>query len=288
VRVLADAVAPGEPRRDVLLSPSHALLLGGVLIPVGRLVNGATIRREEACRSVTYFHVELETHDVLLAEGLAAESYLDTGNRGMFENADAPLMLHPDLSARNDQTRREAGSCAPFVAGAGEVEPVWHALAERARALGHSLPVAATTDDPALRLQLDGKALNPVAVRDGCHVFVLPETAGSMRLVSRATSPDALRPWVGDSRSLGVSVRRLTVRHGDGVEVIPLDHPQLRDGWWALEREGWRHARWTNGSAELKLALRGPAILEVEIAALEAYLVTEAVAEPALRKLLQA
>jgi hypothetical protein len=273
VRVLANAVAPGEPRFDVRLSPSHALLIGGVLIPVGLLVNGATIRREDACRSVTYFHVELETHDVLLAQGLAAESYLDTGNRGMFQNAGQPLTLHPDLSARNDQARREAGSCAPFAGGAGEVEPVWHALAERAGALGHSLPVPATTEDPALRLRIDSKMLDPVAVRDGCHVFVLPETAGSMRLVSRATSPDALRPWVGDSRSLGVSVRRLTVRHGDGVEVIPLDHPRLHDGWWALERDGVRHARWTNGNAELPLAVSGPAVLEVEIAALDAYLV---------------
>jgi hypothetical protein len=191
----------------------------------------------------------------------------------MFQNAGQPLTLHPDLSARNDQARREAGSCAPFAGGAGEVEPVWHALAERAGALGHSLPVPATTEDPALRLRIDSKMLDPVAVRDGCHVFVLPETAGSMRLVSRATSPDALRPWVGDSRSLGVSVRRLTVRHGDGVEVIPLDHPRLHDGWWALERDGVRHARWTNGNAELPLAVSGPAVLEVEIAALDAYLV---------------
>jgi hypothetical protein len=192
------------------------------------------------------------------------------------------------LGARNDQARRESGSCAPFVDGAGEVEPVWHALAERARTLGHVLAAVATTDDPALRLRIDGKVLNPVTVRYGCHVFVLPETAGSMRLVSRETAPDALRPWVGDRRSLGVSVRRLTVRHGDGVEVIPLDHPQLRDGWWALERDGARHARWTNGNAELKLAFRGPAILEVEIAALDAYLVTDPVTEPAPRKLRQA
>jgi len=68
-------------------------------------------------------------------------------------------------------------------------------------------------------------------------------------------------------------VRRLTVRHGDTVEGIPLDHPRLCDGWWALERDGWRHARWTNGSAELPLELGGPAILEVEIGTMPGYLV---------------
>ena len=36
--------------------------------------------------SIEYFHVELDRHDVLFAEGLAAESYLDTGNRGLFAN----------------------------------------------------------------------------------------------------------------------------------------------------------------------------------------------------------
>jgi collagen type I/II/III/V/XI/XXIV/XXVII alpha len=41
-----------------------------------------------AVDAVTYFHVELPRHDVLLAEGLAAESYLDTGNRSVFANAD--------------------------------------------------------------------------------------------------------------------------------------------------------------------------------------------------------
>jgi hypothetical protein len=62
----------------------------------------------------------------------------------------------------------------------------------------------------------------------------------------------------------------------------------LRDGWWALERDGGRHTRWTNGNAELKLAFRGAVILEVEIAALDAYLVSDAAAEPALRTLRRA
>ena len=87
VRVGANAVAPGMPSRDLLLSPDHALLIDGVLIPVRYLCNGATIR-QEACARIRYFHVELDRHDILLAEGLPAESYLDTGNRGGF--ADPP------------------------------------------------------------------------------------------------------------------------------------------------------------------------------------------------------
>ncbi len=47
-----------------------------------------------------YDHVELDRHDVLFAAGLAAESYLDTGNSS--QSANAPLAsLHPELSARD-------------------------------------------------------------------------------------------------------------------------------------------------------------------------------------------
>ncbi len=50
------------------------------MIPVHCLINGTTIR-QVAADAVTYYHVELPRHDVILAEGLPAESYLDTGNR---------------------------------------------------------------------------------------------------------------------------------------------------------------------------------------------------------------
>ena len=90
VRIRADALAPGKPGSDLLLSPDHAVLVGGALIPVRYLMNGATIRQEWADK-ITYLHVELDAHDVLLAEGLPCESFLDTGNRGAFAPAAAAL-----------------------------------------------------------------------------------------------------------------------------------------------------------------------------------------------------
>ncbi len=80
VRVRAGAFGDNVPHRDLLLSPDHAVFLDGTLIPVRYLINDATIV-QEAADSVTYWHVELARHEVLLAEGLACESYLDTGNR---------------------------------------------------------------------------------------------------------------------------------------------------------------------------------------------------------------
>jgi V8-like Glu-specific endopeptidase len=80
VRIQAGAFRPGQPHRDLFLSPDHAVSVDGVLIPIRCLVNGRTIV-QQACPSVTYWHVELDRHDVLLAEGMPCESFLDTGNR---------------------------------------------------------------------------------------------------------------------------------------------------------------------------------------------------------------
>jgi autotransporter passenger strand-loop-strand repeat protein len=85
LRIAARAFGEGLPWRDVLLSPEHAVYAGGVLIPVRHLINGNTIRREQVSQ-MTYYHLELDRHDVLLAGGLPCESYLDTGNRSaLFE-----------------------------------------------------------------------------------------------------------------------------------------------------------------------------------------------------------
>jgi len=97
IRVRAHAF--GQPRHDVLLSPDHAVFADGVLIPVRCLLNGISIVQEDA-DAVVYHHVELAAHDVILAEGLPCESYLDTGNRSAFANAGNVMQLHPDFAPR--------------------------------------------------------------------------------------------------------------------------------------------------------------------------------------------
>ncbi len=99
VRVRAGAAGPGKPARDLLLSPDHAVFVAGALIPVRYLVNGATILREPV-EHVTYWHVELDRHDLLLAESLPCESYLDTGNRAAFANGGKVVRLHADFVRR--------------------------------------------------------------------------------------------------------------------------------------------------------------------------------------------
>ncbi len=127
VRVTAHTFGPGRPKRDLLLSPDHALYLDGVLIPVHLLVDGVAIRREPV-QLVTYFHVELDRHDVLLAEGLPAESYCDTGNRHQFANA--PLVaLHAEFGPGPEP----AETCAPMVLCGAAVDAVRAQLRDRMR-----------------------------------------------------------------------------------------------------------------------------------------------------------
>jgi hypothetical protein len=78
VKVARGALGPDLPARDLYLSSYHALLIDGLLVTVGSLVNGRTITVEDMpdADHLDYLHVELEQHDVLLAEGAACETLL--------------------------------------------------------------------------------------------------------------------------------------------------------------------------------------------------------------------
>ena len=152
IRVQRDAFADGMPHRDLVVSPDHAIFVDGKLICARQLANGTTIRQETGWTAVDYYHVELDRHAILIAEGLPAESYIDTGNSGFFENSGAPMVLHPDLTDDTDYPTREVGSCAPFVWDEASVRPVWQCLADRAAAIGRPVPQHTTTADADLQL----------------------------------------------------------------------------------------------------------------------------------------
>ena len=97
VRIRADAFGENVPHRDLLLSPEHAVFSGGVLIPVAALVDGHAITRE-AVSEISYYHVLLAHHDVLLAEGLACESYLESQDPLRFDNAGSAAFGQPSLT----------------------------------------------------------------------------------------------------------------------------------------------------------------------------------------------
>ena len=109
IRIAAGALADNIPSRDLYLSPEHAIHLDGHLIPAHLLINGSTITQVPR-HTITYWHLELPQHDLLLAEATQCESYLDTNNRNDFENADGPITLHPTFTA---DELWNANACAP-------------------------------------------------------------------------------------------------------------------------------------------------------------------------------
>ena len=119
VRIRRDAFGFGRPHCDVVLSPDHAVYVDGVLVPVRHLVNGQSIVPDGA-EEVTYYHVELDRHDVILAAGLPAETYLDTGNRSAFANGGSVVMVHPDFQ----RLTWEGAACAPMVVTGPALEAI--------------------------------------------------------------------------------------------------------------------------------------------------------------------
>ena len=117
VRITAGAFGPGRPHSDVFLSPDHAVYVNEALIPVRCLINGSAIVQVPVDQ-VVYHHIELVEHEVLLAEGLPAESFLDMRDGTSYANRPGPARLYPDFSAR----MWEAFGCARLVVTGPELE----------------------------------------------------------------------------------------------------------------------------------------------------------------------
>jgi hypothetical protein len=119
IRVRAGAFGDGRPVRDLMLSPDHAVFVDSALIPIRHLTNGCSVA-PLACEMVTYFHVLLDCHDVLLAEGMPCESLLDMQGPARFDNAhtapDTLVFLEP---------------CAPILTQGVRVEHVRQSLNAR-------------------------------------------------------------------------------------------------------------------------------------------------------------
>lgn len=99
VRIAKHALDDQTPHRDLYLSPYHALLIDGALIRVRDLINGFTIAPAlpDNRDTIEYFHLVLDTHEVVLAEGAAAETFrIADNNHENFQNFVEFEKLYPE------------------------------------------------------------------------------------------------------------------------------------------------------------------------------------------------
>jgi hypothetical protein len=89
IRVARFAINDRTPHRDLYLSPLHCIFFGEALIPVMYLINETSIAQgmPSDMSAIEYYHIDLDTHEVIYAEGVLVESFLDDGsNRESFSN----------------------------------------------------------------------------------------------------------------------------------------------------------------------------------------------------------
>ena len=87
------------PSLDLYVSPEHSIYVNKQMIPAKLLVNGKTIFQDTSFknRSIEYYHIEMPYHCAIISNGVLTESYLDSGNRGIFKDAPRLRKKHQHL-----------------------------------------------------------------------------------------------------------------------------------------------------------------------------------------------
>jgi hypothetical protein len=111
VRISRSALAPNVPHTDLYVTGAHSLFLDGLLVPVGNLINGTSIVWDERDRDeLEFFHIKLESHDVIYAEGAPVDTLL---------NVDDSAVNFAEYFRRYGMPETQETPCAPRVTYGG-------------------------------------------------------------------------------------------------------------------------------------------------------------------------
>jgi T5SS/PEP-CTERM-associated repeat protein len=257
VIVRKGALADNVPHRDLHVTKGHSLYIDSALIPVEQLINHRSISWDDRAQEVEIYHIELATHDVLIADGAPAESYRDDGNRWQFRNANSGWCLPPQPP------------CVPVLTGGPIVDAVWRRLVDRiASRNGPTL-----TREPDLHLLVDGKRIDAIRRSDSEYAFRFTTTPRNVRIRSRAAVPREIGT-VRDERALGVALRRIVLAQPLRQRALDAKDTSLTEGFYKFEEE---HAfRWTDGDAAVPAVLfsgmGGPGMLILHLGGATQYL----------------
>jgi preprotein translocase subunit YajC len=262
ILIKKDAIANNVPHADLIVSPGHHLEFNGALVPAMMLVNGQTIVQQFERRSFEYFHVELEQFDIILAEGVPAESYVDMGNRSMFQNADE-VAMNPDFGPSEGRPNVEG----IVIAREGAIV---EAIRKQLLARAELLTGAQRTSDAALCVEVNGRIIQatPEFVKEGVYRFELPANAGDVRIVSRSSLVrDVTHLARRDIRRVGVGLSAIAFTDSTGSHDIDLMDSRISGMNQPQDVKGTA-MRWTTGSAVIPAGViqsAGKATLELTV-----------------------
>jgi antigen 43 len=277
VRIAKDAIAANVPDKDLLVTGEHCLFINGKLIPARMLVNGRTIVSDATFGTYDVFHVELERHAIIIADGMTTESYLNTGRQSL---VGADGVVKGVFGAKT-----WADAAAPLAVSSQIVEPIFRTIEARAIAQGmaDSRMAMEFSHDADVHLVTDkGTVIRPAFSNDNGLSFLVPASVVSVRIVSRTFRPSvAVGPFVDDRRDLGVVVGNITLQTGGEERVLDAHlMTETLEGWHGLEKSP---TRWTNGNALVVLGKRqgnGTDLLSVQILGGGPYIVEAEDASP--------
>lgn len=279
VRIVKNAIADKVPYKDMLITAEHCLFINHHFIPVRMLVNGQSIYYDHSMHDYTYYHLELNKHSIIKADGVLTESFLNAGNHRNFN------MNHYIQDSRQIDIFQswDKDAAAPLGVERNLVEPIFNKFKKRANELGYlschsKMPVI--TVDSNLHLMTDqGQVLNPAYKVKNKVIFKLPPRVQSVHIMSRTSRPsDTIGPFVDDRRYLGVLVGKIMLIEGHQSSEIDrhlttVDLP----GWFNEENS---LCRWTKGNAYLPLVrssetLNKHATLIIEVVSAGPYVILQ-------------